>query len=64
MVVAAAAIAGACVSAGALLKLRQNALDDASSDVTSLAAMLAEQIQQSTRATTSAPAHTVPAPPA
>jgi len=50
MVVAAAALAVACVSAAALLKLRQNALGDASSDVAGLAAMLGEQIQQSTRA--------------
>ncbi|MEI2736992.1 MAG: EAL domain-containing protein [Rhodoblastus sp.] len=48
--VAAAALAVACVSAAALWKLRHNALADARHGVASLAAMLAEQAQQSTRA--------------
>ena len=50
MLAAAAAFSVACVSAAALHKLRQNALNDATRDVTGLAAILAEQILQSTRA--------------
>ncbi|MFO1167347.1 MAG: EAL domain-containing protein [Rhodoblastus sp.] len=48
--VAAAALAVACVCIGALVELRQSALDDARGNVTGLAAMLGEQIQQSTAA--------------
>ncbi len=49
-VVLTAALAVTCVSAATLLKLRDNALADARHGVASLAAMLAEQVQQSTRA--------------
>ena len=49
-VATAAALAVAGVSALTVLKLRQNALADAREGVASLAAILAEQAQQSTRA--------------
>lgn len=49
-VATAAALGVACVTGVTVLKLRQNALADAREGVASLAAILAEQAQQSTRA--------------
>ncbi|HMN70719.1 MAG TPA: EAL domain-containing protein [Rhodoblastus sp.] len=49
VVVLAAVLVVGCVSAAALLKLRQNALSEAGEGVTGLSVMLAEQVQRSNR---------------